>query len=895
SFLADIKKLPAEAHSKRQPYTQKIFCSLFSSSDKMVKVNVAKMITGPKAGLAMKTNLNTRHPMSDTFRSTKLRDTLLEIDMADKCLTDEGLCMFTADLKRLLEFKNDKYPDGIAKLTGLNLQGNKLTVSCLRELGELIRLSAQDLRELNLSNNQITIKDYNSRVEAQEWELFLTSFSQCCVLKKVDFSDNSIGDTGMDIFARVYIQSELDFVNTYTSSSEDEGRDETPMSSASVSGPSDSRQSSSHRRKSSLAKDPKSYPPDDINHWSCTRGLQSVPYIILANVDMNDASVVHLSEIIKIRRTPEQLLEYLPEGKSPSLPEIPQHAKKGIYWEQNSELSKLSHRLMKAVAAVYPKNTLYDDFDGLNLEEYDDDEEPSNDQVERRQERKKLEDELRRLESQQRSQALLSGGISDCALWKYSLGLLMLSRAILLDDKRRPPSAEKELSTAKKNIRPVLAGNEIAPSPPPPPTTTTKFGYEPTVQNRVTPPGVLISSMRFDPESSTFDYMFPSMHAPSPNPVQIPTMPDIGAVPSTYNHNGNNSAAKPSSRQSKGKGTTNQATALHPDRKALTDKQYRSEYRFGLPLHLWRRIITMSSSRWDRFVPAAHQLRILNYAADWDAFAAELSVDGAPDNQQISRILHNMNESVTGADKQLSCYRQSVEKGLGLGLANVYLQQPNTKVILTTRTSPSELCSALPSSFAGTLQGIYKLDSSSTADAIALREALLAEKLAKIDIVIANAGYGDPFTTVLDAPIDALDTLYQVNALGPVRLYQQLWPDFLSKSDQSPKFLLISSALASIQLLDHTPCAGYAAAKAAGNLFIKKMHLENERLVTVALHPGWVQTANGQAYADAIGMAGPPLTTDESVNAIVKTVAEAEKTTTSGKFIDVMRGAELPW
>jgi hypothetical protein len=384
---------------------------------------------------------------------------------------------------------------------------------------------------------------------------------------------------------------------------------------------------------------PKSYPDDDINHYACTRGLQSVPYIILANVDMNDASIVSLSEIIKIRRTPEQLLAYLPGGKSPSLPENPDHATKGIYWQPNSELGGLSLRLMETVAAVYPENTLHDDFDGLNMEDYDDDEELSYGQVERRQKRKKLEGVLHRLESQQRIQALLSGGVSDCALWKYSLELLTISRAILLDNKRRPPSAETELSTAKKNIRPVLANNEIVPPSPQPTTTMTKFGYEPTVRSRVTQPGVLISSMRFDPESSTFDFMFPSMHAPSPNPVQIPTMPDIGAVPSTYDHNGN-SAAKPSSRQSKGKGT-NQA-ALHPGWKALADKQYRSEYRFGLPLLLWRRIIIMSSSRWDRFVPAAHQQRIVSYAADWDGFASELAVDGAPQNQQIWRILDNM-------------------------------------------------------------------------------------------------------------------------------------------------------------------------------------------------------------------------------------------------------------
>lgn len=352
-------------------------------------------------------------------------------------------------------------------------------------------------------------------------------------------------------------------------------------------------------------------------------------------MDINDASVVHLSEMIKIRRTPEQLLDYLPGGRAPSLPENPNHATKGIYWQPNSELGGLSLRLMETVAAVYAENTLHEGFDGMNLGDEEDDDELSHGQVERRQKRKKLESELHRLESQQRIQALLSGGITDSALWKHSFELLTVSRAILLDGKRRPPSAEKELSTAKekKTVRPTMANNEIAPPAP----TTTKYGFEPTARSRLTPPGVLISSMRFDPESSTFDFMFPSMHAPSPNPVQIPTMPDIGAVLSTYDPN--NSSAQPSRQQSKGKQPT--SAALHPGYKALTDKQYRFEYRFGLPLHIWGRIIMMSRN-WNRFVPAAHQQRILNYAADWDGLASELAVDGAPLNQQIWRILDNM-------------------------------------------------------------------------------------------------------------------------------------------------------------------------------------------------------------------------------------------------------------
>jgi norsolorinic acid ketoreductase len=176
---------------------------------------------------------------------------------------------------------------------------------------------------------------------------------------------------------------------------------------------------------------------------------------------------------------------------------------------------------------------------------------------------------------------------------------------------------------------------------------------------------------------------------------------------------------------------------------------------------------------------------------------------------------------------------------LGLGLAKLYLEQPNTRVILTARSSNTScILDALPKFFPGTLHGIYKLDSASTADTVALRESLLADgTINKIDVLIANAGIGEPFHSVLDAPIDALETFYQVNTLGPIRLYQQLWSDLLEKSD-NPKFIMVSSILGSLTYIDPTPCGGYGASKAAANYFVKKIHLENEKLVAVTLHPG---------------------------------------------------------
>lgn len=86
------------------------------------------------------------------------------------------------------------------------------------ELAKVIQLSAGDLKELDISNNEINIVTVS---DAQKWKYFLQSFGQCCVLKKVDFSGNSLGTWGIELLARVYIRSELDFVEVVESEEED--------------------------------------------------------------------------------------------------------------------------------------------------------------------------------------------------------------------------------------------------------------------------------------------------------------------------------------------------------------------------------------------------------------------------------------------------------------------------------------------------------------------------------------------------------------------------------------------------------------------------------------------------------------------------------------------------
>lgn len=81
----------------------------------------------------------------------------------------------------------------------------------------MIQLSARDLKEVDISNNEINIVTVS---DAQKWKYFLQSFAQCCVLKKIDFSGNSLGTWGIELLARVYIRSELDFVEVVESQEE---------------------------------------------------------------------------------------------------------------------------------------------------------------------------------------------------------------------------------------------------------------------------------------------------------------------------------------------------------------------------------------------------------------------------------------------------------------------------------------------------------------------------------------------------------------------------------------------------------------------------------------------------------------------------------------------------
>ncbi|KAH6856132.1 hypothetical protein B0I37DRAFT_303993, partial [Chaetomium sp. MPI-CAGE-AT-0009] len=186
-------------------------------------------------------------------------------------------------------------------------------------------------------------------------------------------------------------------------------------------------------------------------------------------------------------------------------------------------------------------------------------------------------------------------------------------------------------------------------------------------------------------------------------------------------------------------------------------------------------------------------------------------------------------------------------------------------------------------------------------DAASLSSRTLAARLrddhgvAALDVVVANAGGSTSLSGVLDTDPDVMARDFVVNAAGPARLFQAVWP-LLQQGGRDKKFVYVSSSLGSIGILDQEsmPGVAYGMSKAAANWFAKKVSVELKGQVVVGvLHPGWVQTELGQSLADAVGFKEPPLTVELSAKGVVEQIDNwtPEK---SGQFL-AYDGRSLPW
>ncbi|PTB61749.1 NAD(P)-binding protein [Trichoderma citrinoviride] len=236
-------------------------------------------------------------------------------------------------------------------------------------------------------------------------------------------------------------------------------------------------------------------------------------------------------------------------------------------------------------------------------------------------------------------------------------------------------------------------------------------------------------------------------------------------------------------------------------------------------------------------------------------------------------------------------------RGLGLGLVKSLLARTNTTVIATVRND--EAASTLQEETAtdhkgpGSILLIAQLDFSAVSSPVTIRDAFKFD-IDHVDVLINNAGGTFPMVPAAETTARDLRAAFEVNTIAPLLVFQALWP--LLKKSQAPKLIMMTSSVGSIGEMEPVPGGAYGPSKAAQNWLTRALHLEtkNSGLVTIALHPGWVQTRAGQFVADQWGFpSGPPDTIESSVEAILKIIDEASEET-SGKFI-TQQGQILRW
>lgn len=310
----------------------------------MGKLNYTnRRISGEKLGNAVKRDV-LKCIAQATKPSRALKDPHLELNLQGKHLCDGGLKLACEGLTTTLE-------SGYAKLDELNLSENKLTLIGLSHLTRVIKLASRDLKDLDLSCNEIRVITDG---DAEIWETFLMGFRDTCTLRRLDLSQNPLGDRGMEVFLSVYVRESPILLPrpvkpALVESSDDEYDPEFEADSDTDTVCSSEIQQNGHlvheafsesppNSASSVPRSNKPYAENFLHDRptpiglslaiSSTssrvdiRGIRSIPYLIFSKTTLTDKAALFLSYIIPVHYKPGRLLPYLPPTRPGSQTEI---------------------------------------------------------------------------------------------------------------------------------------------------------------------------------------------------------------------------------------------------------------------------------------------------------------------------------------------------------------------------------------------------------------------------------------------------------------------------------------------------------------------------------------------------------------------------------------------
>lgn len=148
----------------------------------------------------------------------------------------------------------------------------------------------------------------------------------------------------------------------------------------------------------------------------------------------------------------------------------------------------------------------------------------------------------------------------------------------------------------------------------------------------------------------------------------------------------------------------------------------------------------------------------------------------------------------------------------------------------------------------------------------------------QVDVLINNAGIYEK-----DHSIEEFEKSFLTNSIKPFFISRALLP--LLKKSKHPVSLQITSMMGSIGDNSSGGSYSYRASKAALNMIYKSLSIDEKWLISLLVHPGWVQTSMGGESA--------PVTLQDSANGIWKLIEESTLSQ-SGSFV-TYKGQALEW
>jgi hypothetical protein len=118
-------------------------------------------------------------------------------------LDDEALEIIASALENVVS--QNKEEAVIIKVEEMCFRGNNLTAKSLQSIAAVVNRSSADLKDLDISNNKISI---DTDKDAEAWEMFLSSFRDCFMLRRLDMSGNALGHKGFEILTKVYTREQ---------------------------------------------------------------------------------------------------------------------------------------------------------------------------------------------------------------------------------------------------------------------------------------------------------------------------------------------------------------------------------------------------------------------------------------------------------------------------------------------------------------------------------------------------------------------------------------------------------------------------------------------------------------------------------------------------------------